>query len=179
MIVFDTETTDLTLPEVSPLDSQPYIIEYAAIKLNDKTLKEIDRLEFVCKPPIRIPAFIEKLTGITNKRVQDEHEFAFYYDKLFDFCSGEKIWVAHNAQFDLDIMKFSLRRLGKEHAFPYPKRHICTVQETLFIDGARKKLSYLYELATGKELVDAHRAMADVEGLVAIIKWLRKEHGAI
>jgi len=179
MIVFDTETTNLTLPEVSPLDSQPYIIEYAAIKLNDKTLREIDRFEFICKPPIVISPFIERLTGITNKRVQNEREFAYYYDQLYDFCSGEKIWVAHNAEFDKSIMKYSLRRLDKEHAFPYPKRYICTVQESLFIDGARKKLSVLYELATGKQLVDAHRAMVDVEALVVVIKWLRKKYAAI
>lgn len=179
MIVIDTETTGLTLPEVSPLSSQPHIIEYAAIKLNDKTLREVDRLEFLCKPPISISRFITNLTGISNQLVKDEHEFAYHYDELFDFCSGEKIWVAHNAQFDLDIMKYSLRRIGKEHSFPYPKRYICTVQETYFIDGARKNLSSLIKLATGKEQVDAHRAMPDVEGLVKVVKWLRKNYEVI
>ena len=42
MIVFDTETTGLPLPETAPLESQPRIIEFAGIKL-DHDIKEIDR----------------------------------------------------------------------------------------------------------------------------------------
>ena len=50
MIVFDLETTGLPKAEGSDLDIQPKIIEFGALKLDDETLEEVDRLEFFCNP---------------------------------------------------------------------------------------------------------------------------------
>jgi hypothetical protein len=36
-------------------------------------------------------------------------------------------------------------------------------------------MSELYEIATGKETKDAHRTDADVNMLIAVVRWLRKQ----
>ena len=66
MIVFDTETTGLPAADAAPLAKQPHIIEFAAIKLDEDTLEEVSRLEFLSKPPIDLPPIITKITGITD-----------------------------------------------------------------------------------------------------------------
>jgi len=43
-IIFDTETTGLPVNSIIDIKKQPEIIEFAAIKIDDETLDEIDRL---------------------------------------------------------------------------------------------------------------------------------------
>ena len=180
MIIFDTETTGLTKAGAIPLSQQPTIIEFAAIKLHDKTLKEKSRLDFLVNPKQQLEPIITKITGITDNDLTNEPTFGEKYSDLYDFFLGETIWVAHNIQFDFSLMKFDLQRIGKEFSFPYPKQYICTSEGTKHLNnGKRFKLNDLHKLATGKPIENAHRAINDVEALVACVKWLRKEHDFI
>ena len=82
MIAFDTETTGLPIKGElsSPLKMQPHIIEFAAIKLDDETLEETDRLHFFCKPPISIPAVITKITSIDDaKNARSDADKKYFY----------------------------------------------------------------------------------------------------
>ncbi len=174
MIVLDTETTNLTVPDAAPLEQQPSIVEFAAIKLDDKTLKQVARMEFMCKPHTIIPPDSIAITGITNDMVKDKPPFAAYYMQLVDFFLGERVIVAHNLAFDLSCIKYELIRIGKLTAFPWPPQQICTVEKTVHILGHRMNLGALHLHLTKKEHTDAHRAMADVEALVRCVGALRK-----
>lgn len=186
MIVLDTETTHLVVPDAAPIDQQPYILEFAAIKLDGRfkpgakagspmELVEVERMEFMCRPKIPIPPESVKITGITDAMVANCKPFVSYFPALVDFFLGERTVVAHNLAFDLTVLRYEIQRLGRVTAFPWPPDQVCTVERTLNIKGYRMNLGDLHREITGKEHKDAHRAMADVEGLVQIVVGLRKK----
>lgn len=173
MIVFDTETTGLVEPEAARLESQPQIIEFAGIKLDDRTLEEVERLEFLCSIGKDLPFHIVKITGITDKMLKGKKTFAANYSNLVDFFKGEGTLVAHNASFDVDMIKFELMRMDKLLKFPWPEKHICTVESTIAIKGFRLSLTNLHEHLFEKGFPSAHRAMVDVEALTRCVIELR------
>lgn len=174
MIVFDTETTGLVKKGNVPLHEQPHIIEFAAIKLNDETLEEKERIQFLCKPPVKIDAVITNITGLDDEKLMNEKPFSAYLEQLQKFFFGEWTLVAHNLPFDRNMMAFEMKRLNKGTMFPWPPEHICTVERSYDINGYRLNLTKLHALATGEDHINnAHRAMNDVEALVKCIKYLR------
>lgn len=176
MIIFDTETTGLLAPDAAPLIAQPKIIEFAAIKLDDETFEETGRLEFLCNPGEPLKEIINKVTGLYDKDLEDKPSFGHYYNDLCEFFIGERNLIAHNINFDVGMLKNDLSRIGKLTSFPWPPNQICTVDASYSIRGRRLKLGILHELVTGQPHEDAHRAMADVEGLVTCVLWLIQEN---
>lgn len=176
ILVFDTETTGLIKAESTPLEKQPKIIEYAGIKL-DNDLNEVERFQCLINPQQKLESIITDITGLTDNQLKDEKTFGGVYNDLYDFHQGVTTWVAHNVQFDFQMMFNDLRRIEKQWNFPYPKKYICTSDGTTFLNkGKRFKLGQLYEVATGKKIINAHRAMNDVEALVEVLRWLKSEH---
>ncbi len=175
MIILDTETTNLAAPEAAPIEQQPWVTEFAAIKVDDKTLKELERLEFMCRPKVPIPSEAVQITGITNEMVKDKPPFSAFVPRLIDFFLGERCMVAHNMSYDSTVLRHELNRLGRVTSFPWPPQQYCSVELTLHLKGYRLNLGALYEIATGSQIKEAHRAMADVESLFKVVKWLRKQ----
>lgn len=177
MIIFDTETTGLPKPDTCPLSEQPKIIEFAAIKVDDKTLKEgkNSRLEFFCNPGEKLDEFIIKNCHITDAMLAGKPSFANFLPKVVDFFLGERILVAHNIGFDIALLRFELMRLGKLTQFPWPPVNICTVEASFPLKNFRLNLGKLHTHVTGKAHVDAHRAMSDTDALLTCVRWLRKE----
>lgn len=176
MILFDTETTGLVEPMATPLSKQPHIIEFAAIRLDDRTLEEDDPedyVHFLCKPPIPLPEIITKITGLTDKDLAGEKPFAAYYPDLCQFFFGEEKICAHNLPFDRSLLTFELMRMDRLTQFPWPYKHICTVDCSLSIKGRRMKQEELYLMATGKPADQTHRALDDVRQLAEVVRWLR------
>lgn len=175
MIVLDTETTGLERRGAA-LKDQPHIAEFAAIKLHDETLEEVARMEFLCKPPILIPAEATAIHKITDEDVADKPPFAAFVPQLQEFFFGERIMVAHNCQYDKQLLSFELQRLGMVQKFPWPMMHVCTVEASYSINNFRLNLTKLHELATGEAFIEnAHRAMQDVEALVRCVRWLHTQ----
>ncbi len=188
MIIFDTETTGLVEPYASPLAKQPHIIEFAAIKLQDEPpYGELEceddhgiipsRIEFLVKPPIPLPEIITKITGLTDEDLKNESPFTEYYLALVRFFLGERHLIAHNVQFDVDLLRFQLQRMGCLLRFPWPPNHHCTVNLNMDIKGHRIKQDQLFDYVTGgaegaRAEAGAHRAMADVEDLTTIVRWM-------
>lgn len=172
MIIFDFETTDLTLPEEARLSKQPEIIEFAGVKIDesDPDLAISEELEFLCRPKKRIPEFISNLTNITNEMVENEFPFVGSLESLESFFRGERICIAHNVAFDIQILSIELRRLDRIMNFPWPSSHLCTAENSAQIYGKRIKLGDLYEKTFGKKFKEAHRAMPDVKALASIVR---------
>lgn len=176
MIVLDTETTALTAATHAPLTMQPHIIEFAAVRLDDTTLERGDVMHFLCKPPVSVPKEMKKINGMTDDLLANEKPFAFYYPAVCEFFLGTRVMVAHNLAFDSDVLSSELRRMGKLIQFPWPVEHVCTVERTQDIIGKYLKLSDLYRHATGRDAAQTHRALDDVNLLVEIVQWMRKEN---
>lgn len=175
MIIFDTETTGLPKAKNDPIENHPEIIEFGAIRVDDETLEEVDRLEFLCKPKIAsLPDKIVKITGITDGMLVDKNPFKAHYNDLCRFFIGEKYLLAHNCPFDVYMMWCELTRLDKLTKFPWPPVHICTVEKTMFIDGKRQSLDKLVKKYLGRDVrKGSHRAIVDVEDLLEVVKCLR------
>lgn len=175
-IIFDTETTGFDKAQIVNINQQPKIIEFAAIKIDDKTLEEIDRIEFLVNPQEAISKDITKLTGIKPEDLVNAQPFVNHYPKLVKFFLGEKYAVGHNVAFDINLLKFELIRINKLTNFPFCPIHICTVNQTMKLRGFRLNLGalyeYLFEVPMSK---DAHRAMNDVEALTEIFRELIKK----
>ena len=180
MIILDVEATALNDFTLAPLDHQPELLELYAVKYNERLEGKGEVLQFKCKPRAgTIPEAITKITGITWDDVKDAKGFPGHYRMLCDFFLGERVVVAHNAPYDLGVLRWELTRMGKEFVFPWPPRQICTVELTQHLrqkDGSQKffKLTELYLYLFNKELKQEHRAGSDTIALVAIVRELRK-----
>lgn len=172
MVIFDCETTDLAQPEILPLDKHPKIIEFAAIKLDDYTLEEVDRIEMIINPQMPIPAKITQITGIKDSDVKDAQPFSFHFKDIAKFFIGEKYIFAHNAAFDVYMLQTEFKRLGMWPSFPSPLTPVCTVRQTMKMRGYRLSLSVLYQQLFGDQMPKGHRAMVDVESLTRIVREL-------
>jgi DNA polymerase III epsilon subunit-like protein len=177
MILMDCETTGLVQPLATPLSQQPHIIEFAAIRLDDSTLEEIEgkHIHFLCKPPIPLPEIITKITGLTDRDLEGKPPFVKHYRDLCEFFFGEHTVVAHNLSFDRSLLQFELMRLDRLTQFPWPYNHQCTVERTLAIKGHRLKQEELYLMATGHPAEQTHRALDDVRQLAEVVRWLRQK----
>jgi len=108
-------------------------------------------------PGVRIPPFIERLTGISNKMVAAAPPFAEVAEETRRRLDG-RLFIAHNARFDHGFLKSEFRRLGL--AFRAPA--ICTVKlsRALFPEQRRHNLDALAE-RHGLCAAARHRALAD------------------
>jgi len=172
MIIFDTETTGLPRANIVPLNKQPKIIEFAAIKICDRTLNEIDRIEFKCNPKESLSKRITQITGLTDLDLIQQPAFDRFFPQLVEFFFGEKYLVAHNLAFDIRLLSYELRRLRKLTAFPFPPIQICTVVQTFKLNGYRLSLTKMYNHLFGVDFEEAHRAMIDVQALTKCVKEL-------
>lgn len=181
IIIFDTETTGLIKPKLRRLSDQPFIIEYCFKKYSfdyphsdvtlttgvddaEKEFTEIGCISGFLKPPMNLPRVITKITGITDKDLVGAPKFIDKVDEITDFFLGVDVMVGHNLPFDRSMLANELLRLDKVLNFPWPPRHICTVQETLKIKGYRLSLTKLHKHLFGDDF-NAHRADEDVEAL--------------
>ncbi len=165
-LIIDCETTGLTLPSTSELEKQPRIIDFAvAIVENGHVQSEH---EWLINPEEEISAEITKITGITNEMLVGQPFFRQVLGEIEEVFAGADQLFAHNAPFDCALLEYELRRCART-GFPWPKAIICTVQEYIFINGRRMKLTELYQHVLGRELKQEHRALSDVRALTEIL----------
>lgn len=171
-IIFDTETTGLLKPSANSVDEQPEIVELYAVKINEDW-EMVDEFESFFKPKIPLTEETTNIHGISNEMVADAPSFGDKFEELALFFKGSDEIVAHNLAFDRSMLANELIRIDKLLFFPWPRRHICTVEMAMPIEQRRINLSNLHRYATGNEFVGAHRAKIDVHALVRCFHWMR------
>jgi DNA polymerase III epsilon subunit family exonuclease len=157
-MIFDTETTGLIDNSVTQIDLLPEIIEFYGCR--GRADAELDLL---IKPAKRLPQIITKITGLEDEDLVDKPCFAEVADEIRAFIEGSDEIVAHNASFDMEIVDIEFRRLGQ--TITWPKKIVCTVEQTVHLKGRRMSLTNLYEYLFGEAFPDAHRARHDVAAL--------------
>lgn len=170
IVVFDTETTGLTLHPDAPLAKQPKIIELGAALLNRKG-EVVETLSQLVHPGEEITDEITKITGITNEALKDAPGFERCLPQLRHIFEQAFAVFAHNLPFDKAMLTNDLRRVTSV-AFPWPKQEYCTVGLHRDQWGRNPRLIELYEWAMGKPLPQTHRALDDVMALVEVITTL-------
>ena len=176
-VLFDTETTGLIRNHSLPLNKQPHVFEIAAIRIEiDKegNHRECGRYQTLLEPPVKLIDKIVEITSVTNEMLVGEKKFAEVADEFALFVDGADAIVAHNLAFDMGMIDFEYRRLGRQ--FEWPARKTCTVEQTMHLKGHRLNLSKLHMLLLGEPFEGAHRAMVDVEALTrCYLKLLEME----
>lgn len=164
-VILDLETTGGT-----PLRDR--IIEIALIRFEEGM--ESDRWETLVNPGMPIPPFITRLTGISNGMVQDAPSFEEVAHKLYSFLEGA-VLAAHNVRFDYGFLKNEYRRIGAllQH------RVLCTVRlsRKLYPQHKGHGLDAIVQ-RHGLHTDLRHRAMGDVEMVVAYLDVARRELGS-
>lgn len=178
MIIFDTETTGLPLPEGAKLDAQPEIIEIGALKVDWDTLEVQSAFSTLIRPKHHVPEIITKITSITEHDVKDAPEFIEVLPELSDFFLGQRELLAHNLPFDRTMLRLELERIDKVMKFPWPPKQICTGELSKLIYGGPKRKhleDWFNELFPNSARSQDHRALSDAEQLLEIVRWMRKE----
>lgn len=104
-ICFDTETTGLN-PETGDR-----LVEIGAIELINHLPTGKIFHEYI-NPERDVPEEVVKVHGLTNEFLADKPKFFEIAQKWVDFVGDDGIFVAHNAQFDMNFINYELKKAG-------------------------------------------------------------------
>lgn len=173
LLVWDTETTGLTLhPDAAP-HKQPKIIEFGAVLLSLKTGEVTYECAKLIHPGEPISAEITGITGITDDMVREQPSFRERLPFLRALFASARAHVAHNLPFDRDMLRWELVRHSSDtlsQEFPWPKKEFCTMNLYTPRWGRPPRLVEVYESVMGAKYPQTHRALDDVKAMVDIIQ---------
>jgi len=130
--------------------------------------KVIDEYETLINPDQHIPDYIKALTGISNEMVEHAPLFSEVASKIYDLLH-DKIFVAHNVNFDFSFLKHQLDLSG----YQLQSKKLCTVRMS------RKLLPGHASYSLGKlcsalkiNLNNRHRAGGDAAATAILLTML-------
>lgn len=175
IVLFDTETTDLISNSLWPLEKQPRVTEFYAVKVrppeeSDEDAGDWERvseINFLLNPGIPIPKKSQEITGITDALVADCPGMKDVWDDVVGVFADADMVVAHNLFYDMSVMNFEAKRIDPDTAFKWPKYKVCTVEATEHLLGYRLSLTALHQHLFGCSFPEAHRAKNDTEAMLA------------
>jgi DNA polymerase-3 subunit epsilon len=153
------EEAEYTVVDIEVNNSKPnvgQVIEIGAVKIKD--LKIADTFDFLIYAD-EVPVFVEKVTGINQKMLENKLSQKEILKK-FRLFLGDSIFVAHPADFDFNFLAYQFE---KENLGKLLNRHLCTLtlsQKT--IEANRYGLKYLMEELNLPEETH-HRALGDAK----------------
>ncbi|MBT8765344.1 3'-5' exonuclease [Metapseudomonas boanensis] len=120
----------------------------------------VDRYQSLMNAGVRVPSFIEGLTGITNAMLREAPPIAQVMGEAADFV-GDLPLLAHNASFDQKFWDSELARLGRSRRQAFA----CSLllARRLLPEAPNHKLGTLNSWARLPNTGKAHRALADAE----------------
>lgn len=104
IVVFDTETTGFSA-------DKDRIVEIGAVKIRNGEI--VEERNWLINPQQPIPARVTKVHGISDGMVKDKPAFAAVYPEFEAFVSNALL-VAHNARFDVDMVRAEIERANLE-----------------------------------------------------------------
>lgn len=139
------------------------ITEIAAVRVENGV--ETARWSTLVNPGVRIPPFIQSLTGISDAMVADAPRFEEVADRLLELLDGA-VFVAHNVRFDHGFVQNELARMD----IAFKVKTLCTVRlsRKLYPQHKGHGLDAIL-LRHGLQTLSRHRAMGDVE---VVLQWL-------
>ncbi|MBA3899790.1 MAG: GIY-YIG nuclease family protein [Bacteroidetes bacterium] len=120
-------------------------------------LQVVEKFSSLINPDCYISPFYTKITGITNKMVEDAPKFQEVAKKIWELTEN-RIFVAHNVGFDYGFIKDEFKSLGAK----YKRDTLCTVRlsRKLIPGKASYSLGKLCD-SLGIENKARHRAEGD------------------
>jgi DNA polymerase III epsilon subunit family exonuclease len=165
IVVFDLETTGLD-PHADR------IIEVGAMKLEG--LKVVSEFSSLVHTDIELTDDIVRMTGITPDMLKGQPKIDQVLPKFLEFIEGS-VLVAHNAEFDMSMIKATCSRAGVDLEWPC----FCTLKmaRVFLADLENKKLDTLAS-HYGLTFEARHRAIGDIKVTVGVLNELLRNEAA-
>lgn len=119
-------------------------------------------------PVMPIPIYVQALTGINDEMVSTAPKFQENAQRIYELLH-DKIFVAHNVNFDFSFLHFHLAAAG----FHLQTKKLCTVRLS------RKILPGMVSYSLGRlcnevgiEIIDRHRALGDAQATAKLFSML-------
>jgi DNA polymerase-3 subunit epsilon len=140
------------------------ITEIAAVRVENGI--ETARWSSLVNPGVRIPPFIQALTGINDTMVAQAPSFEDVAKDLLEILDGA-VFVAHNVRFDHGFVQNELARLD----IAFKVKTLCTVRlsRKLYPQHKGHGLDAILQ-RHGLHTMARHRAMGDVD---VVLQWLK------
>ncbi len=176
------KTPSVSFPKGQPIDTEYCILDIETTGLSFRTEKItelgaviykngeiIDEFECFVNPEKPIPEEVVKVTNITDEMVKDAETIENILPKFLEFI-GDRIIVAHNADFDVGFIKYNAEKIG----IKLENTYIDTLRlaKDLFPDYKKYKLGIIAE-NLGIKVDVAHRALDDVITLTKVFKVMQ------
>jgi DNA polymerase III subunit epsilon len=131
-------------------------------------MQVVETFETLINPLQHIPRFIESFTGISDAMVKDAPTFEQVAEKIHKMLQ-DKIFVAHNVNFDYSFIKINLETAG----FEFNVKKLCTVRlsRKIFPGFQSYSLGRLCD-TLGIRINGRHRAGGDAIATVTLFKML-------
>lgn len=188
ILFYDSETQNLPLFDQPSEDPrQPHIVQLAACLVSAETRKTIQSMDVIIRPDgWAIPDEVTKIHGIaTGYAEQVGVSESLAVGMLMELWDKAAYRVGHNETFDARILRIALMRFdspemadtwkaGKADCTAKLATPHCKLPPTDKMRAAGRHhhktatLSEAYRHFFGKELQDAHSAMADVQACMAV-----------
>ena len=162
--VIDFETTGLS-PTMGDRATEVAIVMLEGDRV-------VDRFQSLMNAGVRIPAFIEAYTGISNAMIADAPPAETVMSDAARFV-GDAPMAAHNASFDRRFWEAELQLAGQRADHPFA----CTLllSRRLYPQAPNHRLGSLAAFHALPTCGRAHRAMADAEVAAALLGQIRRD----
>jgi DNA polymerase III subunit epsilon len=183
-LFFDTETTGIPRNYKAPvtdLGNWPRVVQLAFV-LADSAGKELGAEEFLIKPEgFVIPADATRVHGITTERAAAEGvAVRKALEGFLGALASARALVAHNMAFDEKILGAEFLRAQLGNPLPKAKR-LCTMEAGTNYCALPGRYGFkwptlgeLHRKLFGKDVKEAHAALADVRSCAACFFEMRK-----
>jgi DNA polymerase III subunit epsilon len=159
LIFFDIESTGLNI-------IRDRIVQIAFVKMF-KDGREPQELSMLINPGIPIGEEAMAIHGITPKDLTNKPTFIQVAKQLFDFIGSSDLGGYNSNRFDIPMLMEEFDRAGIE--FDLSKRRIIDIQR-IFYKMEPRTLKAALQFYCGKDLENAHDALADVHATIDVFK---------
>jgi len=168
LVFFDVEATGLNV--IRDRIIQIGLVKYFA---NNKAPEE---LVLLINPGIPISKEAENVHGITAKDLVNKPVFQQVANKIYDFIGDADIAGYNSNRFDIPLLMEEFARVGID--WDVEHRNLIDVQR-IFYKMESRTLKAAYRLYCGKELEDAHDALADVKATIDVLKGQLEKYDGV
>ncbi len=168
IIFFDIESTGLNV-------IRDRIVQIALTKYPKDGTEPIEK-EMLINPGIPISKEAMDVHGITPEMLRNKPTFQQVAQELFDFIGNSDLAGYNSDRFDLPMLMEEFSRVGME--LKMEGRRSIDVQK-IFYKMEPRTLKAAYKLYCGRQLEDAHHALADVRATAEVLKGQMKRYDGV
>ena len=155
--------------EATSTGSKAKIIQVGIVVIEDG--KIVDHYTTDVNPHEPLDTHIKELTGLTDQRLAQAPDFSQVARKIFDLV-GNGIFVAHNVQFDANLLAENLFFEGYE--LRNPRVDTVELAQVFFPELEKYSLPILCQ-ELGIPLKHAHTALSDAQATAELLLFLREK----